>query len=173
MGGPQVSVWMAWDYKSFLPGTGQTPFVATCTGCGSGLVNNNAGDGTYSVSYYSAYALARSYPMAIQGRLQGPFVFNWTSNTLTFTYTLDPAVPGATEVYINTVLQQGNPPSVPGQGTVAPRYQRNAVEVMLSPSIFMEWRWAANKTGIIEITPKPHAKPGTVAVTISPKAGRA
>jgi len=165
----KVSVWMAWDYKSFVPKPEQTPFVPTCTGCGSGLINNDAGDGTVRISYFSAYALARSYPIAIQGRLQEPFVFNWTSNELRFTYRMDPTIGGTTEVYLNTALNKGGPQALPGQENVTPRYQQGQVDVVVSPSAFMEWAWAANKTDIIEITPKAGAKPGPVTVTISPK----
>jgi len=168
----KVSVWMAWDYKSFLPPPDEMPFVSTCTGCGGGLLPN-AVNGYYNVSWASAHALARAYPIAIQGRLQGSFAFNWTQNELKFDYVMDPSVDAPTLVYLNTRLDDTETGGANPQN-VNPRYPGGKVQVIITPATAAQWAWVPARNGTvapdtIEITAKAGATKVPVSVVITPQ----
>ncbi len=91
---------MAWTYKGYLPTNQQTEFVPTCTGCGSGLIQEKS-DTEISINWQTAYSIARTYAQAVQGRIEN-MRFNSTSNDFFLTYMLDTDIMAPTEIYINT-----------------------------------------------------------------------
>jgi hypothetical protein len=162
----RISAHMAWTYKSFLPTAEETPFVPTCTGCGGGLLQRVGQTNRYKVSWYNAYMMARSYPMAIQGRLVGSFSFDQFANVLDLQYDLDPTIMAPTLLYVNTKLV--NPDGSPNENGLPARYpDRQKVRVTLSPANgTVSWTWLGDD--VISIHALQNAEPTTVSVRIAP-----
>jgi len=152
--GTNALSWTMWNYKSLLPEADETPFVATCTGCLNAMWRNQTAnaDGIYTPNWPSALALARSYPLQVQGHAHA-YSFDWLAGgRFELAYELDPGVDGPTLIYVNTRL--GLPTPADDQNPDVPPWftYPHGVNVTLSGDGDATWAWAKGATDTIAVS---------------------
>lgn len=148
--------WMAWTYKGFYPEPylkkEDLPFVAVCTGCGSGLYPDLPQ--STAVSWATAKAMARTYAQAVQGRAT-TMHFDRQTDVFTLVYQFDPRVLAPTEIYVNRELGGG----------ISGRYAKGAVV-----NVTKGFAWTLHDT-ILTISASTSVAACEVIVIVAPTAG--